>query len=159
MNDTFLCDEMLKDLARWLRAAGYDTRLGPDQARDAELLQAARREGRVFLTRDRRFFETLTDTRGVLLLDCSDLEGCFEELSRRLGVDWLYRPFSRCLTCNTPLQEAQPGSWREVPVESRGAATRLLYCPNCRQLFWDGSHVARMRARLQRAAKFSRATG
>lgn len=159
VNTTFLCDEMLKELARWLRAAGYDTLVGPDQTNDAELLRMARLQGRIFLTRDRRFFEALNDRRGVVLLECNDLDGCFQEVSRRLGVDWLYRPFSRCLACNALLVEADPERWRDVPVESRAAATRLLYCPNCRQLFWDGSHVMRMQDKLKRAAALSRSTG
>jgi len=147
----FLCDEMLKGLARWLRAAGYDVVVEPDRTDDRLLLERAQKEGRILLTRDRRLAETQAEAC-VVLLECRNLEACFSELRDKLDVDWLYMPFSRCLVCNTPLLEADRDRWNEVPKYSREQATRLLYCPTCNQLFWDGSHVKRMYERLQTAA-------
>lgn len=147
----FLCDEMLKGLARWLRAAGHDAVVGPDGTPDTDLIAWAQRENRFFITRDRRLAEEQEASRHLVLLDCNEETSCLEELRRRLGVDWLYRPFSRCLKCNTPLLEAEPDRWEEVPEPSRRLATRLLYCPSCKQLFWDGGHVERMRSRLEQA--------
>lgn len=147
----FLCDEMLKGLARWLRAAGYDTHIGPDGTPDSELIEQARQQKRIFLTRDRRLATQQPAGDTLVLLECNAEKACLEELRHRLGVDWLYRPFSRCLKCNTPLLEADPARWREVPEQSRALATRLLYCPSCDQLFWDGGHVARMRKQLEQA--------
>ncbi len=148
----FLCDEMLKGLGRWLRAAGYDVTLEPDGTDDSVLLDRARDEGRILLTRDRRFADNRPNSPEVVLLDCNQEDDCFEELSARLQVNWLYKPFSRCLVCNTPLVEASAEQWERVPDGSRQRATRVLYCPTCRQLFWDGSHVKRMKERLERAA-------
>ncbi len=147
----FLCDEMLKGVARWLRAAGYDTLIAPDGTPDRKLIEQARQQQRVFLTRDRRLVAEQSPADDLVLLTCNGQNSCLEELRRRLGVDWLRQPFSRCLRCNTLLIEADPERWREVPEQSRELATRLLYCPSCNQLFWDGGHVARMRARLQQA--------
>jgi uncharacterized protein with PIN domain len=148
----FLCDEMLKGLARWLRAAGYDAVVAADGTDDRALLDRAQQQGRILLTRDRRFAIDRPGAAGLLLLQCNDMDACFAELRETLAVDWLHRPFSRCLACNTPLREAGRDRWVEVPDYSREQATRLLYCPSCNQLFWDGSHVARMRERLEAAA-------
>ncbi|HXH73192.1 MAG TPA: Mut7-C RNAse domain-containing protein, partial [Mariprofundaceae bacterium] len=63
-------------------------------------------------------------------------------------IDWLHAPFSRCLVCNRPLVPADPARLAEVPPFSREQATVLLSCSGCGRLFWDGSHVRRMRARL-----------
>src|SRR3712207_2312024 len=55
----FLCDAMLGGLAKWLRAAGYDTyyaREGTDVS-DASLTRKALEEGRVLLTSDGGFLE------------------------------------------------------------------------------------------------------
>jgi uncharacterized protein len=49
-----LCDEMLKGIGRWLRAAGYDAAIADESARDDELLARAGAENRVLLTCDRR---------------------------------------------------------------------------------------------------------
>jgi len=148
----FLCDEMLKGLGRWLRAAGYDVVVEPDGTSDKVLLERARDEGRILLTRDRRFAEQLPNSDKVVLLDCYQEDDCIGELSEKLQVNWLYKPFSRCLVCNTPLIEATSEQWDQVPDFSRQRATRVLYCPSCEQLFWDGSHVKRMKERLKRAA-------
>lgn len=148
-----LCDEMLKGLARWLRAAGYDVEVAPDGSNDRDLVARARSQGRLFVTRDRRLVETLPEPHGILLLDCSGGEDCLEEAGRKLGIDWLHAPFSRCLGCNTPLQQAAAGRWQEIPPQSRAGANELRWCPTCDQLFWDGSHVARMRQRLEGLAK------
>ena len=67
----FLCDEMLLRLARLLRAAGYDTYLAHGGQRDAELLEIARTQNRVLVTRDKRLAAqahpraVLVDGRGV----------------------------------------------------------------------------------------------
>jgi uncharacterized protein with PIN domain len=151
-NMEFLCDEMLKGLGRWLRAAGYDVAVEPDGTSDKVLLERARDEGRILLTRDRRFAEQMSNSEKVVLLDCNQEDDCIEELSEKLQVNWLYKPFTRCLACNTPLIEGTSEQWDQVPDFSRQRATRVLYCPSCEQLFWDGSHVKRMKERLERAA-------
>jgi hypothetical protein len=48
----FLCDVMLARVARWLRAAGYDTALAEVKVLDKELLARAIKEERL---KDRRF--------------------------------------------------------------------------------------------------------
>jgi uncharacterized protein with PIN domain len=149
----FLCDEMLKGVARWLRVAGYDVVVEDDRTRDQVLLERAIKEGRILLTRDKKFAQSPPGDANIVLLDCEDLAECFRELRDRLGVDWLHRPFSRCLACNTPLVEVGQDRWNEVPGFSREQASRLLLCPSCNQLFWDGSHVARMHERLKAAMR------
>lgn len=143
----FLCDEMLKRLGHWLRAAGYDVLMLPDGAPDRLLVDQAKAEGRVLLTRDRKIAE-FKDHGPLLLLECQGLEDCVRALGRSLVIDWLYRPFSRCLTCNTPLVPAPPGRRQDIPPASRTGPNPLLLCPRCQQLYWHGSHVARMRERL-----------
>jgi len=153
----FLCDEMLKGMARWLRAAGYDVSVAADGMSDFTLLQLAKKEGRTLLTRDRRFFQSLNDTADIVLLECNDQDACFREISNKVGVDWLHKPFTRCLACNTVLLEAPAQDWDKMPPQSRAKATRLLICPKCRQLFWDGSHVKKMKDILESASRHATA--
>jgi uncharacterized protein with PIN domain len=148
----FLCDEMLKRLGQWLRVAGYDVAILPDGTDDGTLMAAAVREGRLLLTRDREIARHKA-AADVLVLDCRDLDDCVARLNARLPIDWCIRPFSRCMVCNTPLAEADERQRRQVPPLARGTASKILHCPTCNQLFWDGSHVAHMRARLVRFAE------
>jgi len=147
----FLCDEMLAGFARWLRSAGLDTRAAPAGAEDAELLRQARREGRWFLSRDRKIAEHKA-ARDTLLL----LEGqCADDWARQLGeafdLDWTAHAFSRCVLCNAPLQALPASQRHRLPPERRHEAD-VHWCPICRKPYWTGDHVRRMRRRLQRWA-------
>lgn len=145
----FLCDEMLKGLARWLRAAGYDTLIEADGRSDRSLLERAAGEGRLLVTRDRKLLEHRNAAGVVLLLRANGLEACAHELAARLDLDWLHRPFSRCLVCNTELTNAAPALWEQVPPGARAAVRELRYCPCCDKVFWAGGHVRRMDRRLR----------
>ena len=145
----FLCDEMLKRLGQWLRIAGYDVLILPDGTEDRVLIEAAVQQGRVLLTRDRDMAQG-PDAAQVVLLECQDLEDCVADLGHRLPIDWLYRPFTRCLNCNAELLEADATQRQGVPPEALRQASKVLFCPNCDQLYWEGSHVARMRERLRK---------
>ena len=144
----FYCDEMLKGLGRWLRAAGYDTRIQDNGGSDGAMLQAARRERRLLITRDRKLLEFRHALGTVILLRGNSLDDCVAELSKKLQLDWLYRPFSRCLICNTALVTADQAAWERVPEESRVHAKTLYCCNTCARIYWEGGHVRRMRARL-----------
>lgn len=139
---------MLKGLARWLRAAGYDTLIQDNGGSDRAMLQTAAREARLLVTRDRKLTEFRHAAGRVVLLESNSLEDCAQELSRRLALDWLYRPFTRCLVCNTVLVEAGEGARERVPRSSRPHAGALHLCPVCGRVYWEGGHVRRMRARL-----------
>lgn len=148
-----LCDEMLKGLARWLRAAGHDAALAKDGETDRELLARAHDSGRLLLTRDRKLLEYRGASALVRLLECNDLDSCARELRQKLDLDWLYRPFTRCLLCNLPLSPVTDTV--RVPQDVSHAA--LLQCPGCRRVFWEGSHTRRMRDRLQQWVTATRA--
>jgi uncharacterized protein with PIN domain len=53
----FYCDEMLGRLARYLRAAGFDTRLASDGMKDNVILREAVLEARWLVTRDTQILE------------------------------------------------------------------------------------------------------
>ncbi|MBD3608958.1 MAG: DUF5615 family PIN-like protein [Gammaproteobacteria bacterium] len=146
-----LCDEMLKGLVRWLRAAGYDTLTLADGEEDGVLLQRAENEKRLLLTRDRQLMQHRRANGRAILLECNEQYECAAELTRLLHIDWHYRPFSRCMLCNTPLQTANDEQRLMLPVDVQ-ADELVLYCPVCDKLFWEGSHVRRMRTHLARWA-------
>jgi len=136
-----LCDEMLNRLARWLRAAGYDTALAREGGTDRELMRRAVADDRLLITRDREFLQRREAGRRVLLLRSEALTAQALELRERLGIDWLHHPFSRCLLCNGVLEPLR------APAEPLPESAR--FCPRCRKIYWEGSHVRRMRARLR----------
>lgn len=146
----FLCDRMLIRLGRWLRAAGHDTAIQEAPASDRALLERALNENRLLLTRDRKLTEFRRAPGTVLLLGGNGPGAWAAELGAALGIDWLHRPFSRCLVCNARLEPAAPeAAAKGLPERARALGPEATWCPACAKLYWPGSHVRRMRARLE----------
>lgn len=143
------CDAMLASLARWLRAAGYDTGLAPVDASDRAVLGACRAQSRILLTRDRHLAAHAGKGVVVVLLASDGLDMQAAELAAALGVDWTWAPFSRCLLDNTLLREATPDERTRVPPRARDLPGPFRACPACGRIYWPGSHVRRMQARMQ----------
>jgi len=143
----FICDEMLKGLARWLRAAGYDTEIARDGESDRKLIERARFSGRLLLTRDGKLLEFRNAAENVCLLQCTDIDDCAKTLKSSISINWLYKPFSRCLLCNTELDSIKNDERISVPDDVRGSP--LLQCAKCKRVYWSGSHVKRMQMKLE----------
>ena len=146
----FLCDAMLGRLARWLRAAGYDTSLATGMELDRDLIHAAIAEDRFFLTLDRDVREHKAARGRVLVLEGTELSAQARELKKTVGVDWLHKPFTRCVVDNAPLRSAKPSELAAVPPAVRARTGAIVACPMCGRLYWSGDHHARMRERLKK---------
>ena len=144
----FLVDENLQRLGSWLRAAGYDTLIESDGRPDYALLKQALADERLLITRDRKLTEHRRAPGTVILLDCENLEDCIAALCRQLPINWLHEPFARCLVCNTRLIDAKAEQLQVLPARLKNSIEHAYYCPGCKKVYWDGSHVRRMRARL-----------
>ena len=149
----FLCDEMLTGLARWLRAAGYDTEVCDPAVADRKVLERAINDNRILITRDQKLLEMRNAENSVIWLNCNNIDSCVSALGNKVKINWLLDPFSRCMQCNTPLIEADADKIARVPDESRKLAHPLLYCPECDKVYWEGSHVDRMRQKLEAWSK------
>lgn len=145
-----LCDEMLRGIGRWLRAAGYDTAIARDGVADEDLLARARAENRILLTCDRALAGRSASAAAVVLLATESLDEAAATLRERLAIDWLHAPFSRCLLDNALLHPAAPAALARLPEGARTDAGPITVCPDCGRIYWPGSHVRRMRARLVR---------
>jgi uncharacterized protein with PIN domain len=149
----FLCDAMLGGLAKWLRAAGYDTyyaREGTDVS-DGSLTAKALEEGRVLLTSDGGFLERkpVRDGRvGFLRVPHLPLE---EQLRLVVGHFVLTRRQSRCMKCNGELGVVPPATVTgRVPQGVILDHEKFFLCRGCGRVFWHGSHWDRIVGRLER---------
>ena len=149
----FLCDEMLQRLGSWLRAAGYDTVIAKDAEADYQLLRRAIDEGRLLVTRDKELSQHRRAKGTVIYIEADTLEQCAAALSAKQAINWLLEPFSRCMKCNSILINATPQQIRSLPLQRKEHIDAAFYCPECKQVFWDGSHVSRMRQHLTDWAK------
>jgi uncharacterized protein with PIN domain len=145
----FAVDAMLGRLARWLRVLGYDACYDLAIADDV-LVRMAADEDRILLTRDRHLLRELRPPRAVEVRQDDPLLQ-LRELVTALGLSPPSELFTRCLLCNAPLRILP---WDEalplVPAGVRELPGFVRQCPSCGRLYWDGSHVRRMRAALER---------
>ncbi|NGX58146.1 MAG: hypothetical protein K940chlam3_01051 [Chlamydiae bacterium] len=143
----FVCDKMCSELGKWLRAAGYDTDIIQTPLEDEEIFNKAVEEERFLITRDKDFKTIDPDKQTVIYLRSEAIDDWARQLKVEEGVDWLFRPFSRCLQCNSPFEKTAPPS--EFPEGIPEDAEEFWSCPSCDQLFWLGSHTERMESQLK----------
>ncbi len=149
----FILDGMLGKLARWLRMMGHDAKYSTDLS-DFELLDIAKKENRVLLTRDLALYQHAiaknTEAYYVEGLTESDR---LAELSARFGISLtIDLTQSRCPKCNNQLTSAI----KEEIAEKVEKNTLLYYnefwkCSNCGAVYWQGAHWTKINATLEEA--------
>jgi uncharacterized protein with PIN domain len=143
----FLADAMLGRLARWLRLLGFDTAYDAAIA-DEDVARRALDEQRIVLTRDRALPEEWRLPRVVVLRSEATAEQ-LRELARHFPLRAAARPFTRCSRCNAPLEHvAADAVAAHVPPRIVATQARFLRCRGCGHVYWEGSHVARIRRAL-----------
>ena len=145
----FICDEMLARLARWLRAAGYDTELVANGVDDRDLMTEAINDDRLILTRDRKFLERSGAKTHVFHLVSGNVDEQVREITGTLEIDWVKAPFSRCLIDNVPVRPASNEEMAGLPWSRQTMTGPFTTCPRCGRLYWTGGHTRRMRDRLE----------
>lgn len=139
----FVLDGHLGRLAAYLRMLGLDC-LYKAEAEDRELASDAVREDRVLVTRDRRLLMRKIISRGCLVRSLEPRVQLRQLVARFRLQPWI-RPFQRCIRCNHLLQRVP----KEEVMDRLEPLTRLYFddfsiCPDCRQIYWKGSHFERM---------------
>ncbi|OGS48011.1 MAG: hypothetical protein A3K68_00620 [Euryarchaeota archaeon RBG_16_68_13] len=137
---------MLGSLARWLRFMGLDAAY-PDPMDDRGLMEKAREEGRVLITRDK---ELAARFQGSVHVRSDVLEEQIREVASVLALR-IVDPLSRCSLCNALLEPASPESVRDlVPEGVLARQDTFSRCPSCGKVYWQGSHWGKMIERLNR---------
>ena len=141
----FVLDQHLGRLAAYLRLLGLDC-VHRAAFPDYEVVRVGLSEDRVVLSRDRRLLMRRAVVHGAFVRATNPFEQV-PEILHRFGSPETIAPFSRCMTCNGVLRPAD----REQVEDRLLPDTRAYYrefreCPDCRRVFWEGSHVRRMRA-------------
>ena len=144
----FVADGHLGKLVRDLRLLGIDVAYDP-AAEDRQLVAICSGNTRALLTRDRRLLMHAAIQHGYYLRSQDPLEQTTEVL-RRFDLGSSLAPFTRCLRCNALLEPAE----KEKVVGQLEPLTRIYYndfrrCTGCAQVYWSGSHFAKLQKRLE----------
>ena len=144
----FLVDRMLGKLAKELRMLGYDTVYyrGEDLH---QLIQLARKEGRVILTRNTKLVQQKID---VSILGVTEDDPTLQ-LRELIGKGYISSDeealFIRCLLCNSLLDEIpREEAEGKVPDFIFYQKKAFFQCPQCRRIYWQGSHLENMQRKV-----------
>lgn len=139
----FVCDVHLGRLARRLRLFGFDTWYRTD-ADDDLLVAVASDDRRIMLTRDRQLLMRKTITHGYCpRSDHADTQTA--EVLRRFDLLGEIAPLSRCARCNGLLRPVDKRAVMALlPPRTRVEHHRFAQCEQCEQVYWPGSHTARI---------------
>ena len=144
---------MLGKLTRWLRMLGQDVTYNI-KLNDNELLEVAKKETRVLLTKDLELYQRAT-ARGI---DAFYVEGNLEsdrlsQVAKRyklvLAIDM---EKSNCPVCNSKLKgtpKEQLSS--ELQKNTLNHYGEFWKCPNCSQIYWQGAHWKQINNTLNEA--------
>jgi uncharacterized protein with PIN domain len=145
----FVLDVHLGKLAAHLRMLGFDAAYG-DATKDEDLIRQSLKEERVLISRDRELTAQPRLTRAFFIRS-QDPEEQLVEVVRRFQLRALFRPFTRCLRCNTILDRVSKDEvLGRLPLQVRETQTEFHRCPTCSRIYWPGSHQHRMNGLVQR---------
>ena len=144
----FVADGHLGGLTRNLRLLGFDVACRQN-ADDRQLLEVMVRENRALLTRDRRLLMHAIVQHGYWPRSQNADEQTIEVV-RRFDLSELIAPFTRCLRCNGPLEAAAKADI----IGKLEPLTKIYYdefrrCPECKQIYWSGSHFPKLQRRVE----------
>ena len=151
----FLADGMLGKLTRWLRMLGHDV-IYMGSTDDNELIQKAKKENRILLTRDVTLYQrTIAKGAESFLLESPNQITNLTQTARRFRFPLEINPDrSRCPKCNTNIKSVDKTvAEGKVPEKTLLHYDHFWRCPNCGQFYWRGAHWKEIEKTLPEAER------
>lgn len=143
----FVADKMLGRLTKWLRVIGQDVTYGPHLS-GYGLIRAARREGRLILTRDRGV--STKSSPEYLLIQNDRFREQLKQVVHACRLDPFKDAFTRCVECNTVLEPVPKETVQEkVPPYVFSTQEKFSFCRSCQRIYWPATHQQRMLEELK----------
>ncbi|MEM2934029.1 MAG: Mut7-C RNAse domain-containing protein [Methanocellales archaeon] len=147
-NIKFIADRMLGRLTAWLRLLGYDTLSASDlrKGEDDLLLEIAKKEGRIIVSRDRELVRK-AKARGIaaILIHSEDVLKQLKEMHSHINLN-LEAKMDRCTICNHPIRIVKSEEMEVVKAKEYvfpdlfERNIEFWICDNCKRVYWEGSH-------------------
>ena len=138
----FMVDTMLIKLGKYLRILGLDAEW-EKEARTHDLIRRANREGRIFLTRNRRIPDEDPVPDRLMRIQSANPVDQLKTVLAETGIDPRPHLFTTCIRCNRRLEQIPDKRTICDRVHPNVFARhdRFYTCPSCNTVFWKGSHV------------------
>jgi uncharacterized protein with PIN domain len=138
---------MLGKLAKWLKILGFDA-VFFSKIEDNALLEIAKRESRILLTRDTGLIERAKKAKS-LFIESETWRTQVEQVLDEFDLWPDVKPNSRCIECNVRIKDLPREKARNLvtPFVFKNADTFAL-CPDCGRVFWRGTHLKDMESKI-----------
>ena len=132
---------------------GYDT-LFFNGSDDSQMVATALAENRAMLTRDTQIMKRGVVANGrvkAILITSDQPEEQMRQVLETLNLGRPSRPFTICLECNQTLEERSKQQLQDlVPPYVFQTQSQYMACPDCRCIYWRGTHWQAMNRKLER---------
>ncbi len=147
----FICDVMLGTLAKWLRILGFDTKYSRD-FEDDEILRIAEEENRIVLTRDKLL---ANKAKKAVYINERSLDEQIKRVLNELKIDVDERKIlTRCILCNVRVKRIEKEKVKgKVPPHVFEIHDEFWICPNCKRIYWAGTHWQNMEEKIKEISK------
>ena len=139
----FIVDVNLGRLARYLRLLGFDC-LYCNHFDDKTIAEISSKTQRIVLTRDRKLLQRKIIIFGYFVrADIPKTQ--VKEVLTQFNLNPLLKPLTRCTYCNGKLTQTEKRNitHRLKPLTKKHY-DKFLICSECGQIYWQGSHSARV---------------
>ena len=143
----FAVDAMLGNLAKKLRILGYNAKYS-SSIEDDELIELARKENRIILTKDELLTKNAEKSgiMSVLIRGNDEIEQIIQ-IRTAIGLSNFVMDtnFSRCVSCNGKLQLIDKSSIAsKVPKGVFEKQNQFWICDTCKKIYWEGTHFEKL---------------
>jgi hypothetical protein len=142
----FVTDAMLGKLTRWLRMLGHDVEYTGSMD-DKEIIQKAKKESRILLTRDLELYkQAIAKGAEAFLIEnpnqTANLANLVKKFKFKLEID---EKVSRCPKCNNRIRAVSKASVIDkIPKITASKYNTFWECIGCGQVYWRGTHWKRI---------------
>ncbi|MEA2055590.1 MAG: Mut7-C RNAse domain-containing protein [Candidatus Thermoplasmatota archaeon] len=145
---------MLGTLAKWLRLLGFDTFYADQKMDDRELIEIAKKEKRIVITRDKQLFKMVEkENLQLVKMTSIKLDEQVQQIIQKSGLNE-NTVLSRCSICNSILREVEKNDVDgEVPENAFNNNECFWFCPQCKKVYWCGSHWDMMQKKVMKLKK------
>jgi len=145
---------MFGTLAKWLRLFGFDTFYANSELEDEDLLQVARNENRVIVTRDKQLIARgKKEKLSIIEMNTTDLDEQLNLVLKNVDIDQK-NVLSRCSLCNTVLNEIKKSEVKnKVPEKVFENNEKFWFCSKCDKVYWMGSHYDKIISKIDEIKK------
>lgn len=162
----FLADAMLGKLTRFLRIFGFDTIYANDiidyvqldPVPDEKLIEYAKRNGRVIITKDYALYKHYIENS--IFLSGEGIYNYLKQLNKKCGLYFKFNlKRARCSICNSQLEriEDKNSIKKLVLEETYNNYDEFYQCLNlqCKKIYWQGSHIEDIEHKLSKTLEFN----